>query len=74
MEYGGEAAPLPYLVWDVRVKSLSEDEIKDALKYFRYGFDRKTEDILQKQYNLLSIIGKDICIDILCENVDLPEK
>ncbi|MBQ9518690.1 MAG: hypothetical protein IJR59_02210, partial [Firmicutes bacterium] len=30
MEYGGESAVLPYLVWDVRVKDLSEDEIKDA--------------------------------------------
>lgn len=71
IEYDSENAKMPYFILDVRVKKLSGEELEDALKYFRYGFGSRYDSIRARQCNLVSVIGSEVCIDVLCERYEL---
>lgn len=58
-----------YFVGDVYLQELGIEELENALNYYHYGYNVKTFD-LGKQY-LLSIIGNDISIDVLCGRTEL---
>ena len=75
MEYDNTSeVTMPYFILDVRVKKLTEEEIVDALQYYRYGFDGMINSIKAKEHYLINIIGNDICIDVLCEEFELVNK
>lgn len=61
-----------YFVGDVFLRKLSIEELKSALHYYHFGYNL-SQSILENQY-LLSIIGNDICIDVLCGEAEFITK
>lgn len=58
-----------YFVPDIYKKELSKSEVDSALAYYKYGYNVDMCK-LSKQY-LLLIMGNDICIDILCGEIEI---
>ena len=58
-----------YFVPDIYIKKLNKSEVDSALVYYKYGYNTDLPK-LNKQY-LLVIVGNDICIDILCGEVEI---
>ena len=58
-----------YFISDVYVKELSKNEIESSLKYYKYGYNVDLSGI-SKLY-LISIVGSDICFDIICGNFNI---
>lgn len=58
-----------YFIPDIYVKELSKDEMKSSLKYYKYGYNINTSK-LDKLY-LVVIVGSEICIDIICEEIEM---
>lgn len=72
MEYDNdEKIKMPYFVLDVWVKKLSEEELTDALQYYKYGFNGDVERIKANSCYLMNIVGSDVSVEILCESFEL---
>ena len=61
-----------YFVPDVFIKELSNEEIKSALVYYKYGYNADFSDA-DKLY-LILINGNEICMDIICGKYELFSK
>ncbi|MDE7477858.1 MAG: hypothetical protein K2M91_07900 [Lachnospiraceae bacterium] len=60
-----EDEPFAYFVLDVYKRALNREELESALVYYKYGYPINSS-ILDQQYNLLVMIGSEICIDFVC--------
>lgn len=58
-----------YFIADIYVKELSKDEVSSSLEYYKYGYNVNLAHV--KKLYLISIIGNDICIDIICGNFSI---
>lgn len=64
----------PYFILDIYICSLSDEEIKSGLSYYRYGFPSIWNNLDVKENNyLLTMIGSDISIEILCEKYEITK-
>lgn len=64
---------LPLFVLDVWVKKLSEEELMDALQYYKYGFSGDVERLKKADHYLMNIVGSDMSIEILCGSFELND-
>ncbi|MBQ9605082.1 MAG: hypothetical protein IJR45_06685 [Firmicutes bacterium] len=72
MEYDNDNdVSMPYFVLDVWVKKLSEEELTDALMYYKYGFNGDIERLKKNVCYLMNIVGSEVSIEILCESFEL---
>ena len=72
MEYDNdEKIKMPYFVLDVWVKKLSDEELTDALQYYKYGFNGDVERLKSNTCYLMNIVGSDVSVEILCESFEL---
>lgn len=55
---------------DIMILKLENELVEEAFKYFKYGFQKIPDS---KEYYLLSILGSEIDIDILCGDIELSE-
>lgn len=64
----------PYFILDIYICSLSDEEIKSGLSYYRYGFPSIWNNLdLKENIYLLTMIGSDISIEILCEKYEITK-
>lgn len=63
----------PYFILDIYIYSLSDEEIKSGLSYYRYGFPSIWNNLNLKGKYLLTMIGSDISIEILCEKYEITK-
>lgn len=61
--------PFAYFIADIYVKELSKEEAESALKYYKYGYNFDPHKANGLYF--ISIIGNEICIDIICESFEI---
>lgn len=65
-----EDEPFAYFVLDIYKKELDREELASALSDSRYGYGYPVDiSLLGRQY-LVAIIGNEICIDLICGEVE----
>lgn len=60
-----------YLVLDVFLKKLSKTELESSLIYYKYGYWVDLSKLCDQW--LILIVGSEICIDMICGEVEVLE-
>jgi hypothetical protein len=56
--------------YDVKIYRLKNEQIKEAFDYFKYGYNSIPKS---QEYNLISLYGGDMDIDLICSNIEMIE-